>query len=105
MRLGFGIVSSGRAADFGIMGSSRMSAVLQSIACRRTFRDDWSQLRQTMLDMAEGYAATDPLNGWRYRQEVAAFVGLEPPADAVAWNAARSAAISLQNVWSKRIAR
>ena len=43
--------------------------------------DEWRELCEAIRDTAEGYAATDPANAWRYREEAAAFCAKGTPAD------------------------
>ena len=66
---------------------------------------EWQKLAEHLRDAAEGYAATDPLNGWQYRQEAAEIIDLKPPATAEELASRRERTRVLRQRWSVRLCR
>ena len=67
--------------------------------------DAWLELRQTVLDMAEGFAATDPFQASFYRHEAREFGWLDAPANERTLRAREEEAQFLRRVWANRLQR
>ncbi len=65
----------------------------------------WLELCTGLRELAEGYAATDPSNAWRYRQEVDEFIGLTPPHDAATHALREAEADAIRRRWGSRLRR
>jgi len=65
---------------------------------------EWCDLCQAMRDMAEGYAATDSINGWLYRSEASQFCDEGTPADDHELALRRAIAATLRQRWAARLA-
>ena len=65
--------------------------------------DDWKELCETLQHMAEGYATTDPINAWLYRQEAEEFCSTKTPVDEDSLVLLEVAAETVKLRWGKRI--
>lgn len=65
--------------------------------------DDWKELCETLQQMAEGYASTDPINAWLYRQEAEEFCSLKSPVDEDSLVLLEAAAETVKLRWGTRI--
>ena len=62
--------------------------------------EEWWELCDTMLQTAEGFAATDRANAGVYRQQAADFAALDRPADAAELELREALAHTIRLGWS-----
>ncbi len=64
---------------------------------------DWLKLIEAMTQSAEGFAMTDPVNGYLYRQEASEFRELNTPADADELAVRAAYAATVRQRWAERL--
>jgi hypothetical protein len=82
-----------------------MSHFLQNRGGLRVVSDDWNELAETMLQMAEGYAVTDPPQGYLYRGEANQFAALPAPASEDELSLREIEAEAIKRSWTERLRR
>ena len=65
--------------------------------------DDWNELCETLRQMAEGYASTDPTNAWQYRQDADEFCALKSPIDEGSLTLLEAEAAAVKLRWGNRL--
>lgn len=67
--------------------------------------DEWQTLRESMRELADAYAGTDPTNAYRYRQEAEEFSELQLPLDAGVLAERLIEATAVRARWAARMRR
>lgn len=80
-----------------------MSAILQNAGGLRVVENDWIELAESLTLMAEGYAVTDPANGYLYRGEAKEFALLPTPESEEELVRREAEAENLKRRWGERL--
>lgn len=82
-----------------------MSQTIQNAGGWLVVGNDWLELVEALTQMAEGYAVTDPPNGYLYRSEASDFAHLPSPGSEEELVLREAEAETIKRRWGERLRR